>query len=42
VAFFDASHVTATYARTLAPYLADPVAAALQADAQARAEALED
>lgn len=41
VAFFDASHVTATYARTLAPYLAGHVTTALHVDAEARAEGFE-
>jgi peptidoglycan/LPS O-acetylase OafA/YrhL len=30
VTYFDASHMTATYARTLAPYLDEPISAALR------------
>lgn len=37
--FFDSSHVTATYARTLAPYLDEHVMRALKVDADARSAA---
>jgi hypothetical protein len=37
IVYFDASHMTATYARSLAPYLEEHVVRALRADAAARA-----